>query len=144
MPGTVTSTPTVAPATPTSTPAATPSGPLVWIVNPMMMGPTPLAQLTGISSTSGATYAQGQLQIQDDDKRFCTAAGTTPQVQVKVSSTDLLTVGLFSTITTAAVDIAALPAAPAGTYDVVIQTFSGCDGSKPPIQLTMPSAIVYQ
>lgn len=143
VPGTATSTPTAAAATPTSTPAATPSGPLVWIANPTMMTATPLAQLTGIA-TSGATYLQGQLQIHDDDKRFCTSAGTTPQVQVEVSSTDLLTVGLYAGTSTASVDVAALPAAPPGTYAVIIQTFPACDGSKPPIQLTMPSAIVYQ
>ena len=143
VPGTVTATPTAAAATPTSTPAPTPSGPLSWILNPAMMTPTPLAQLTGVS-TSGATYSQGQLAIRDSDERFCTSAGVTPQVQVKVSSSDLLTVGIYPVTSIASVAVAALPAAPAGTYDVVIQTFPDCDGSKTPTELTMPSAIVYE
>jgi hypothetical protein len=95
-------------------------------------------KLTGIS-TSGQGYSQGQLQIHDDDKRFCTAAGTFPQVQI-----DSSTVGLFPVTRTASVDVAALPAVPAGTYNVTIQTYPGCDGTKAPITLTMPSAIVYQ
>ena len=141
-PGTVTSTPTAAAATPTSTPAPTPSGPLVWVVNPTA-GPSPLAQLTGIS-TGGETYSQGQLEIQDADSRFCTSSGTTPQVQIKVSAANLLTVGLYPVTSTASVDIASLPGAPTGTYDVKIQTYPGCDGSKTPIELTMPAAIVYE
>ena len=139
-PRTVTPTPTAAvpESTATSTPVTTPTGPLVWALNE-----TTMATLTGIP-TAGQGYSQGQLEIRDADTRFCTSDGTFPQVQVKVSSTDLLTIGLFPVTSTAFVDVAVLPAAPAGTYDVRIQTFPGCDGTKAPTELTMPSAIVYE
>lgn len=136
-----TPTPTGGPVTtPTPTPVPTPSGALTW-----NMSGTTVATLTGIPTT-GSAYTQGTLLLQDSESRFCTAAGTYPQVQVRESSTELLTVGLYiSTLTSGSVAVAALPAVSvAGTYDVVIQTFRNCDSSKPPYTITMPGAITYQ
>ncbi len=140
-PGIATPTPTgsLPEATPTPTPLTTPTGSLVWVLN----GSTTTATLTGIS-TSGTTYTQGQLALQDAQQRFCTATGTFPVLQVVVSSTDLQTIGLFPVTSMETVGISALPAVSAGTYDVQIQTFPGCDSTKPPIFITMPSAIMYE
>ncbi|MDX2167266.1 MAG: hypothetical protein SF182_09390 [Deltaproteobacteria bacterium] len=154
---TVTVTPTGA-ATPTDTPTPTPPG-ATPTATPTVPGATPTATPTGgggggfyftdhgskvtnIKVTlAGMSYGPMHLDLHDDQSRFCTTAGKHPAMFVDVGSHP--PVGVFGDNAADLVGIANIPAAPqAGTYDLLIQTFTPCSASAPTL-LRMPGAVTY-
>jgi len=102
--------------------------------------------LTGAVSTNlqvplgGMSYTLGDLLLNDSGARFCTTSGLQPIASVDLGNGDLETIGAV-TGSASALQIANIPAAPAGTYDVVIQLNVNCDATQ--TMLTMPSALTY-
>jgi cell surface hyaluronidase len=160
FPATSTRTPTAGGATPTntggSTPTPTASGPTA-TVTPTQITPTVTPTKTprsgglsfnmhGQMSTNvtvplaGMTYAPMQLDLQDGQGRFCTDPGKFPGLNVDVGSKP--SVGVFPDLTEDQLGIANIPAAAAGTYDLLISTFIPCSATQPTI-LRMPGAITY-
>ena len=89
---------------------------------------------------AGMTYAPMDLDLRDGQARFCTAPGKFPGLNVDAGGKT--PVGVFPDLTTDQLGIANIPAAPAGTYDLLIQTYVPCSAAQPTI-LRMPGAITY-
>jgi hypothetical protein len=86
------------------------------------------------------TYAPMQLDLRDGQARFCTTPGKVPVMNVDAGGKP--PVGVFPDLTADQVGIANIPAAAAGTYGLLIQTFGPCSAAQPTI-LRMPGAITY-
>lgn len=131
----VTATPTaLGSRTPSATPTPGGSG-FTWILNGTSV-PTVTIPRTGM------TFAPNVLFLRDSQKRFCTGAGLLPGLFVDFKDGSTGPVG-FSSPTTDQVVIGNIPGrSQGGTYDLLIKTFTNCQGSMP-ITLKMEKAITY-
>ncbi|MDX2167265.1 MAG: hypothetical protein SF182_09385 [Deltaproteobacteria bacterium] len=143
--GTATVTPTGL-ATPTNTPtptggftpSATPTGGIGGLVFNNHGARVPNLQVP----LGGMSYAPMHLDLLDGQSRFCIDAGKRPVLTIDAGTMPI--VGVFPANDADLVGIANIPAGPpAGTYDLLIQTFVPCTASAPTV-LRMPGAITYQ
>jgi hypothetical protein len=88
---------------------------------------------------AGMTYAPMDLDQRDGQARFCTAPRKFPGLNVDAGGPP---VGVFPELTADQLGIADIPAAAAGTDDLLIQTYVPCGAAQPTI-LRMPGAITY-
>lgn len=89
---------------------------------------------------AGLGYPPNQLDLHDGQARFCTTPGKQPLLAVDVASKPI--VGVFPDNTPDLAGIANIPLGPAGTYDLLIQTFVPCSAAQP-TTLRMSDAITY-
>ena len=135
--------------TPTASPTP-PAGQYTWLLDTEF-------QLTNLHTVphDGLTFVfpyrrrQHSLDLQDAAHRFCTQGGLLPIIRLDLDPADCENqcfVGFYPPDSTAAIHIANMPAlhrAGGGTFDVLVDTFIGCQPDTPPTRFRMPAAVTY-